>query len=89
MSLPTLVRQTFKTSRLAEFCSQKELVNQTGHEVADWPLVIIKELLENALDGCEESGIAPKIEIIKASWSTGAMTSSVCQIGRCTIRLGI
>jgi DNA topoisomerase VI subunit B len=61
--MSTLIRQTFKTSRLAEFCSQKELVNQTGHVVVDWPLVILKELGDNALDGCEEAGIAPKIAI--------------------------
>jgi DNA topoisomerase VI subunit B len=61
--MSTLIRQTFKTSRLAEFCSQKELINQTGHEVADWPLVIIKELVDNALDGCEEAGIAPVIAV--------------------------
>ena len=53
----------FTTSRLAEFCSQKELVNQTGHSVADWPLVILKELVDNALDACEEASIEPVIEI--------------------------
>ena len=26
-----LSRTTFKTSRLLEFCSEKELINQTGH----------------------------------------------------------
>jgi hypothetical protein len=31
--MSTLIRETFKTSRLAEFCSQKELVNQTGKTV--------------------------------------------------------
>jgi hypothetical protein len=36
MNEPSLVRRVFKTSRLAEFCSQKELVNQTGHAVEDW-----------------------------------------------------
>jgi signal transduction histidine kinase len=60
---PTLVRNVFKTSRLAEFCSQKELVNQTGHAVEDWPLVVLKELLDNALDAAEEAGAAPAIEI--------------------------
>jgi hypothetical protein len=35
--VPTLTRTTFQTSRLIEFCNRKELVNQTGHEVADWP----------------------------------------------------
>jgi DNA topoisomerase VI subunit B len=63
MSAPSLSRHVFKTSRLAEFCSQKELVNQTGHAVEDWPLVDLKELIDNALDGAEESGIAPVIEI--------------------------
>ena len=33
MTGPSLKRTTFKTSRLAEFCSEKELVNQTGHDV--------------------------------------------------------
>jgi DNA topoisomerase VI subunit B len=58
-----LVRQVFKTSRLSEFCSQRELVNQTGHAVEDWPLVVLKELLDNALDAAEEAGVAPNIEI--------------------------
>jgi hypothetical protein len=39
MSTPaTLDRLVFTTSRLAEFCSEKELVNQTGHDSDDWPL---------------------------------------------------
>jgi DNA topoisomerase VI subunit B len=66
---PTLERVTFKTSRLAEFCGQKELVAQTGHAVEDWPLVILKELL-NALDAAEETEIAPHIDI-KVSTETG------------------
>ena len=36
-----LDRQVFKTSRLLEFCSVKELVLQTGHPVDQWPLVIV------------------------------------------------
>jgi DNA topoisomerase VI subunit B len=62
--MSTLIRETFTTSRLSEFCSVKELVNQTGHAVADWPIVILKELLDNVLDGCEESGVAPEVSII-------------------------
>jgi DNA topoisomerase VI subunit B len=68
MSAPLLVRHVFKTLRLAEFCSQKELVNQTGHAVEDWPLVALKELLDNSLDGCEEAGIVPVIEIAVSQW---------------------
>jgi DNA topoisomerase VI subunit B len=63
MSAPVLDRITFKTSRLAEFCSEKELINRTGHDSDCWPLVVLKELLENGLDACEESGVAPDIHI--------------------------
>src|SRR4051794_28335457 len=54
-------RLTFKTSRLLEFCSQRELVAQTGHPVENWPVVIGKELADNGLDEAEEAGIAPEI----------------------------
>ena len=48
------LRTTFSTSRLLEFCSRKELVAQTGHEPDDWPLVIVKELVDNALDAARK-----------------------------------
>src|SRR5919106_638137 len=60
---PRLDRVTFRTSRLLDFCSEKELVAQTGHQKADWPLVVLKELMDNALDACEEGGIAPEISV--------------------------
>jgi signal transduction histidine kinase len=55
--------ETFSTSRLLEFCSVKELTLQTGHPVEQWPLVVVKELFDNALDASEESGIAPRIKV--------------------------
>jgi DNA topoisomerase VI subunit B len=58
-----LHRQVFITSRSLEFCSQKELVLQTGHPIDQWPLVVEKELIDNALDAAEEAGIAPKITV--------------------------
>ena len=58
-----LRRETFRTSRLLDFASEKELIAQTGHQPAQWPLVVLKELIDNALDACEESGIAPDIVI--------------------------
>jgi hypothetical protein len=63
MTSPPLDRLTFKTSRLAEFCSQKELVNQTGHGVEHWPLVVLKELVDNAIDAAEEAGNAPIVQV--------------------------
>jgi hypothetical protein len=70
MSAPSLSRHVFKTSRLAEFSSKKELVNQTGHAVEDWPVVVLKELLDNGLDAGEEVGIAPAIEIVVSGAGT-------------------
>jgi DNA topoisomerase VI subunit B len=58
-----LIRVPFSVSRLAEFCNRKELINQTGHDVWEWPLVVLKELVDNALDECEEAGIAPVIQV--------------------------
>jgi DNA topoisomerase VI subunit B len=60
---PKLSRTTFKTSRLLEFCSQKELVLQTGHPVEQWPLVVLKELVDNGLDSAEEAGVAPSLKV--------------------------
>jgi hypothetical protein len=56
-----LTRETFKTSRLLDFCSERELTKQIGHGVEQWPLVILKELVDNALDAAEEASIAPVI----------------------------
>src|SRR5262245_66310688 len=58
-----LTRVAFRVSRLMEFCTKRELQNQTGHSVYDWPLVVLKELMDNALDACEEAEVAPVIEV--------------------------
>jgi DNA topoisomerase VI subunit B len=60
---PKLVRSTFRTSRLAEFASVRELIVQTGHDVDDWPIYIAKELTDNAIDIAEEHGVAPEITV--------------------------
>ena len=56
---PKLTRVPFTVSRLMEYCTRRELVNQTGHDVPEWPLVLLKEMVDNALDACEEAEIAP------------------------------
>ena len=62
-----LARTTFETSRLLDFCREKELTAQTGHDPDEWPLVILKELMDNALDACEEASVAPDIHVTVAS----------------------
>ena len=56
-------RDTFTTSRLIEYCGEKELIAQTGHPVEDWPVYLLKELVDNALDACEEAGLAPEVSV--------------------------
>ena len=56
-------REVFKTSRLMDFFSRKELTAQVGHPERDWPLVAIKELVDNALDACEEAETEPVIHV--------------------------
>jgi len=64
-----LTRVPFKVSRLMEFCTRRELINQTGHDTFEWPLVVLKELADNALDDAEEAGIAPVISVAVKSGS--------------------
>jgi len=80
-----LLRTAFVTSRALDFCSQKELIAQTGHEPADWPLVVLKELLDNALDACEEAGIAPNV-VVRADERGITVTDNGPGIPESTIR---
>ena len=63
MAQAKLKREVFATSRLLEFCSERELINQTGHAVGEWPLVVLKELVDNAIDAAEEACAAPVISV--------------------------
>jgi hypothetical protein len=56
-------RVAFTTSRLMEFCTEKELVAQTGHESYEWPRVVVKELVDNGIDACEDAEVAPVIKV--------------------------
>src|SRR5713101_5090915 len=60
---PKLTRVAFRVSRLMEFCTMRELQNQTGHAVQDWARVVLKELMDNSLDGAEEAEVSPVISV--------------------------
>jgi DNA topoisomerase VI subunit B len=64
---PKLARVAFRVSRLMEFCTERELQNQTGHAVYEWPLVVGKEAMDNALDACEEAEVPPDITVTVGS----------------------
>jgi DNA topoisomerase VI subunit B len=59
----SLDRAIFKTSREAEYFTEKELQAQIGHARAWWPLAILRELIDNSLDACEMAKVAPEIDI--------------------------
>jgi DNA topoisomerase VI subunit B len=89
-----LARVAFRVSRLMEFCNLRELENQTGHQVWDWPLVALKELFDNSLDACEEAEIAPVIavavrpgEIVVQDNGTGITDETVRSIRDYSIRV--
>jgi len=58
-----LERTTFTTSRVMDFFSERELNTQTGHGRHEWPLVFVKELIDNALDACDEAAVPPVLDI--------------------------
>jgi len=61
---PELNRQVFTTSRELEYFTESELTTQTGCSKQQWwPGVVVKELVDNALDACEQVGVAPAISV--------------------------
>ncbi|UCC68698.1 MAG: hypothetical protein JSV79_01830 [Armatimonadota bacterium] len=62
-STPRLARQTFTISRETEYFTDKELTRQIGHGRDWWPVALIKELTDNALDACESADVPPEIGI--------------------------
>src|SRR5712692_9393680 len=58
-----LDRTTFTTKRTLEFFTEKELQMQIGHERARWPIALVRELIDNALDACENARVAPQIAV--------------------------
>jgi DNA topoisomerase VI subunit B len=63
-----------------DFVGRRELTAQIGHEPQLWPLVVLKELLDNSLDATEEAEIAPEI-LLEVSTAPGAAMIRVSDNG--------
>jgi DNA topoisomerase VI subunit B len=63
-AVPVFERTTFETSRVLEFFSEKELTMQIGFPRHLWPIALLKELIDNALDACGMAGVAPEITVV-------------------------
>jgi len=59
-----LERTTFEVSRATEYFTEKELQRQIGRGKQWWPVALLKELVDNALDACEMGKVAPEIEVL-------------------------
>ena len=58
-----LERTTFETPRASEYFTADELRKQTTQPPEKFGSVVIKELIDNALDACEGAGVAPEVTI--------------------------
>jgi DNA topoisomerase VI subunit B len=59
----TVGRQIFEVPRAGEYFSIDELQAQTGQPVENFGAVVLKELVDNALDACENDSVPPEIVI--------------------------
>src|SRR4029453_1303618 len=62
-----LQRTTFEMSRAAEYFTVRELQTLTGQQQHRFVSVILKELLDNAIDAAETAGVAP---VLHVGWVT-------------------
>ncbi len=58
-----LERTVFSTPRAAEFFDPEALQTLTSQPRGRFGDVVVKELIDNALDACESAGVTPQIEI--------------------------
>jgi DNA topoisomerase VI subunit B len=63
----TLNRTSFVTDRALEYFTEKHLMQQIGCAPDGWPIALLKELIDNALDAAELAGTAPCIGVIVES----------------------
>jgi DNA topoisomerase VI subunit B len=78
---PELTRQTFTVSRELEYLSESELVTQTGYpKKLWWPGVLVKELVDNAIDACEQAGVAPSVNVFCGSTEISITPDVVARI---------
>jgi hypothetical protein len=68
---PVLQRTAFDMSRAAEYFSVPELQTLTGQPRSRFVSVVIKELMDNAIDACETESVAPLVHV---SWIPDAAT---------------
>src|SRR5215208_8194914 len=69
--------KTFKTSRAAQYVEARALTAMTGQPKGKFADVVVKELMDNALDACETSGVAPEITLAVEEQFLGGVVITV------------
>jgi DNA topoisomerase VI subunit B len=69
-------KTAFDTPLSIDYFYADKLQKHVSRPIRDFPAVVLKELVDNALDACEDAGVAPEIEIHMAH-SLGTLTLSV------------
>jgi hypothetical protein len=82
VSAPALERVTFSTPRDAGYTQIPTLEKLTGQPAAEFGHVILKELVDNSLDACENAGIAPEISVTVTPGGDGIRLLAVEDNGR-------
>lgn len=72
-----LQRTTFKISRAAQYIEARALTAMTGQGEGKFADVVTKELMDNALDACETSGVAPEITLAVEERFSGGVAITV------------
>jgi DNA topoisomerase VI subunit B len=75
-----LERTTFEASRAAEYFDARQLSALAGVPASEFASVVLKELIDNALDACETAGAAPEIQV-EARDEDGAVSLTVSDNG--------
>jgi hypothetical protein len=60
---PDTSRTAHVTSRLMDYFTEAELTRQIGHSHGFWAIAMLKEVIDNSLDACEEASIPPEIAV--------------------------
>jgi DNA topoisomerase VI subunit B len=88
-------RQTIIRSRDLEFFEEQSLRMEMGCDKSEWPIALLKELIDNGLDACERDKIgAPRIDVeigehhfVVADNASGIPSMTVAASANYTIRV--
>ena len=72
-----LQRTTFKTSRAAQYVEARALTSMSGQRTTKFGDVVAKELMDNALDACETSGVPPEVTLTTEPRDDGSVAITV------------